>query len=162
MKKNVLTLAVVALLAATGCKKISDEASNRTLKVTTTSSELLINTVDISSANQTILDFIKNVDILKNLNEYSEIHYAVDEQIGKNFIYGKAKDAEGNHVVFRIPVVDSDGLIDLRVPGGTIESCTGVNCERCDFAPKGGCICLQVGSINGGPSYCNHSISKPN
>ncbi|MFN4299728.1 MAG: hypothetical protein ACK4EX_08375 [Thermaurantimonas sp.] len=98
---------------------------------------------------------------MKNLNEYSSIHYEADKKLGKSFIYGNAKDAEGNMVVFRIPVIESDGLINLGVPGGTVESCTGVNCERCEFAPNGGCICLRSGSITGGASYCNHSISRP-
>lgn len=154
----------MVLIAAAGCKKITDGVSDTFAKVRSSkpSSELLIRVADVSSENTTILAFIKKADVLKNLNEYSDIRYAAEEQSDKRYIYGKAKDAEGNHVVFRISVMESDGLINLGVPGGTIESCTGVNCERCDFAPRGECICQQIGSINGGPSYCNHSISKPN
>lgn len=103
-----------------------------------------------------IVDCLTKDEIVeKTISEFS-----YDSELGQGFIYGSAKNSDGNNVVFRITVNESDGKITLQASGANSESCTGINCELCPFANNGGCTCARVGSIMGGTPVCNHLISR--
>jgi len=57
----------------------------------------------------------------------------------------------------------SEQISYIYLPGEK-HSCSGNNCESCDFKKDRdgkitGCECNSVGSMTGGSSYCNHTIS---
>lgn len=60
---------------------------------------------------------------------------------------------------------DGQGTLSLREVVET-QSCAGVNCESCAFAPHPdvtvttGCVCLRTGSFVGPLGYCNHTITR--
>ncbi len=63
--------------------------------------------------------------------------------------------------------LDDAGQGKLVMPD-TVEtqSCAGVNCSSCDFAPHPdvnvttGCVCLRQGDFVGPLGYCNHTITR--
>ncbi|MEM7658313.1 MAG: hypothetical protein AAF399_19460 [Bacteroidota bacterium] len=67
-------------------------------------------------------------------------------------------DWEEVHLTLRLHLSQIGG--GLYLPTETLgESCTGVNCQKCEFADGGGCDCTKKGNAMG-PGYCNHSITK--
>lgn len=58
-----------------------------------------------------------------------------------------------------------DGLTDFEYEAGEKHSCSGNNCSSCSFTKNKaggitGCDCNSTGSMTGGSSYCNHSVSN--
>jgi hypothetical protein len=119
-----------------------------------------ININDLQNKKEVLTEYSKRFDILAQLTDFDNFEYSFESELNQGYIYGAAKDRDGNTVVFRITVNESDGKITLQASGAGSESCTGINCELCAFANNGGCTCKRVGSLLGGTPACNHAISR--
>jgi hypothetical protein len=63
----------------------------------------------------------------------------------------------------RILLSQADDALVLDRRANT-ETCTGVNCQHCDFAAGGGCVCKQPSTVVVGESAgrCDHTITRSN
>jgi hypothetical protein len=121
--------------------------------------DVRINKNDIQKHKHEIIEYAKSFDILSGLVEFNNFKFVSESEQG--YVYGEAKSSNGEDVVFRFTVIlDGDYLILASGAGATGESCSGNNSSKCAFATNGGCECKKVGSLTGGSSYCNHSISR--
>jgi hypothetical protein len=113
-----------------------------------------------STGISSIVEVFSATPILAGVKEMKNFQIITDS--GKTFIQANGVTAEGNFILFRREImmtIDSNGSIVMNFLSLT-ESCSGVNCEKCSFGIDGGCKCEKVGSIQGGASYCNHTISR--
>ena len=70
----------------------------------------------------------------------------------KSFLYG-----EDEKTIYKIDLTNENDVLVLNTKAFG-ESCSGVNCSKCEFAKEGGCNCTKAGTT--GSAYCNHSISS--
>ena len=87
----------------------------------------------------------------------SEVFGSDENSVTSRAIIIRGKTSEGNNTTSKV-AVDDDGVYERAVGS---ETCTGVGCQNCDFAPNGGCQCLRVIDIVEG-GKCNHTITKEN
>jgi hypothetical protein len=122
---------------------------------------LEINANELSSNQDVLIEYFQEFDILTNLIDFEDFEYVYDEKNNKGYLQAKAKTSEGANVILRVGAELLDGKIKLMAAAANqAESCTGNNCSQCEFHSDGGCACKVRGDIVGGPSYCNHSISR--
>lgn len=124
--------------------------------------DLVINVNELSSEREKVIEYIQEFNILAQLKDFEDFEYVFYEESNKGYLQGMAKTMEDENVIFRVGAELLDGMIMLKATAANqAESCSGVNCEECAFAQSGkGCVCKRHGSIAGGASYCNHSISR--
>ncbi|MGC9331946.1 MAG: hypothetical protein ACP5DZ_08745 [Bacteroidales bacterium] len=115
---------------------------------------------NLESISDELINHFKKISICKDIENMGNFKYYKDS-IGNEYIEGDGlilMDDEKHNVVFRSPVLKyANNNLTISLSG---ESCTGINCSKCSFKPRGGCKCEKEGSLLGGASYCNHSISK--
>src|SRR5690554_1364169 len=110
---------------------------------------------DLKKIERELVNHFQKIDILKNVKDMNSFELYRAEN-GLLLVTGQGteiKDGVTWNVSFRVAVVDAS-------LSAMAESCSGNNCEKCKFLSKGGCDCERVGSIGGGTSYCNHTITK--
>ncbi|RLJ69162.1 hypothetical protein CLV86_0557 [Lacinutrix venerupis] len=161
--KLTITLASLCLLLCLfNCSSNKEKDANENI-TTLNKDELKIEKdKDLISYGANLRSKILKSDVFKDLNNIKDFEIKYVELYKSDYLYGKALDADGNHVVFRkqIEIIKSkDGSQVLKLkPGG--EKCTGVNCSKCAFATNGGCDCSLAGDPQSA-SYCNHTIEDP-
>ncbi|WP_452220995.1 hypothetical protein [Lacinutrix salivirga] len=115
---------------------------------------------DLNTYASNLRGKILKSDIFKDLNNIKDFEIKYVDLYKSDYLYGKALDSDGNHIVFRQKIEVSkhkDGSQTLRFLSDG-EKCTGVNCSKCSFASDGGCECDRAGEPTQS-SYCNHSTS---
>lgn len=123
--------------------------------------DLEIKANELSSNQETVIEYFQEFDILSQLIDFEDLEYVNDDESNKGYLQAKAKTREGENVNLRVGAKLIDGMITLKAADtNQAESCTGVNCSECKFKSSGGCSCKPPGSVLGGASYCNHSISR--
>lgn len=80
---------------------------------------------------------------------------------GGNFVLERAgKKPNGRCQTSRVKLqVIGNTLVVPRGPVLAVESCSGQNCQLCEFKSTGGCACREPVS-GSGASVCNHTISE--
>jgi hypothetical protein len=157
---GVITLGKIVSLKTYEMKKSIFLAFACFLLISCSAQDTTININDLQNKKEVLTEYSKRFDILSQLKDFDNFEYSFDSELNQGYIYGAAKDKDGNNVVFRFTVIESNGQITLQASGAGSESCTGINCELCAFASNGGCTCKRVGSIMGGSPACNHAISR--
>lgn len=122
---------------------------------------VLKNRDNLSAQTDELQSYFKGLHLLKDLSDIRNFEYDYDSIAQRGFVFGLAEDRAGAPVIFRVFTVEVGDVVSLPLgPGVPVESCTGVNCGRCEFVKEGGCSCKRAGSVIGGASYCNHGITR--
>ena len=118
----------------------------------------------IASQEAELRGIFKQTPLFAPYTRFDNFELSQDEE-GQLYVQALAQDAQGPKAAVRKPVQRQDlkgGAFSLRFTGGVsaAETCTGVNCAHCAFAPKGGCFCKRDGDVMQPGGVCNHSISR--
>ncbi|MDX1272746.1 hypothetical protein [Bizionia paragorgiae] len=161
--KTKLTITLVSLCLVFflfNCSSENEKESNENLTTLSKDDLKIEKNKDLNTYASNLRGKILKSDIFKDLNTIKDFEIKYVDLYKSDYLYGKALDSDGNHVVFRQKIEVSkhkDGSQTLRLlPIG--EKCTGVNCSKCSFANDGGCDCDRAGEPTQS-SYCNHSTS---
>jgi hypothetical protein len=147
------------LLAFLFCIFINAQAQNEKILIGRMIGEKPVLTTDPADLGKAI----SSLSIASN-SQITKLSFETFDYLPGLYLFGAGHSVSGVGSV----VVRAEVTVDVTLPDQPIylrtstvkETCTGVNCEKCSFADKGGCNCDRTGSLTGGSSYCNHSVTK--
>ncbi len=123
---------------------------------------IIQDTSNLGSQNSALINYFSEIEIFQDIENMHDFVISLNEETGQMFVVGRGTHSDGSSVVFRTPVSNTDGIISLAADGSGSESCSGVACEYCTFAKKGGCDpCKRQTTITNGEPYCKHTITRP-